>query len=113
MAVNSPQTRKTSTIAVVFVLENVLNLYRQPFVYSSHYLGRDPLDSSGRIQWPGQREVKWRRRRLLDCVQHLFDKKNELGTDNIETMISKDPELASFLRQCLADAPEEDEGSPR
>ncbi|CAD7952915.1 unnamed protein product [Amoebophrya sp. A25] len=108
VAVDAPQQENLNDCGV-FVLENCLNLLTLGRTYPRKIL-EDPLRDS--LKWVGQIEVRHRRRRLLQCVQLLFDMKAKYGTGDLEELFSKDAQLKRDVIECLTDLPSEDEAEP-
>lgn len=110
VAVNAPQQENLNDCGV-FVLENVLTILNASTDYPDK-MARRPLSS--RLQWVGQTEVKWRRRRLKECMNHLFELRERHQTSDVEQMMSKDSELRDRLVQFITDLPPEepDDASP-
>ncbi len=62
----------------------------------------DPLNTE-KLSWAGQDDVRHRRKRLMQCVQFLFEQKKNLGTGDLEKMMEQLPDIKSKLREFLVD----------
>mmetsp|Transcript_24512 Transcript_24512/g.61682 ORF Transcript_24512/g.61682 Transcript_24512/m.61682 type:complete len:564 (+) Transcript_24512:122-1813(+) len=104
VAVDAPQQENLNDCGM-FVLENCMRLLTLGKKYP-HKILKDPTDA--KLHWVGQVEVKHRRKRLLECLQHLFTLKGKLGVGDVDAMMQKEPALRQELFTFLTDdAPEE------